>query len=141
MIAAALLALGASFAQEQPDHKIAQLIDSLKSDDIDERSRASEKLHAAGRAAFSALFKASRDVDLEVSDRAQEIIRSFPGPQLYAFRQNQVREDTLTGRLELASFCVEIHFPSQAVLDFEAALELLEKDRNNYPYMRTQHRN
>jgi hypothetical protein len=53
----------------------AKLVETLRSDSVEEREKAAEQLKAAGKRVLADLDRAARDTDLEVAARAARIAR------------------------------------------------------------------
>jgi hypothetical protein len=81
---------GLASAQDKPapekvqsvDEKIRQLIKELGADSYEVREKAHQALEKIGKPALDALRKAYKDEDLEVSSRAQDLIKKITGKKI-----------------------------------------------------------
>jgi HEAT repeat protein len=72
---AALLVCVLACLQDDPARQACELVEKLRSDKVEEREAASQKLKELGQAAIPALTKAAGSPDAEVSKRAHYLIR------------------------------------------------------------------
>lgn len=65
--------------QDGTSRLVRELVEKLRSDGVEEREEAAERLGALGRSALPELQRATRDRDPEVAARAGDILRRIPG--------------------------------------------------------------
>jgi peptidyl-prolyl cis-trans isomerase A (cyclophilin A) len=63
--------------QDDPARQTADLIEKLRSDDIDVREEAAKKLKAIGKPAIPELEKAAKETDSELAERAKAILKAI----------------------------------------------------------------